>query len=207
MTASQRLKIFGDSRSGNCYKLQLACANLGIEYDWQEVDVMSGETRSDEFLAMNPNGKVPVARLPDGRYLSESNAILYYLAEGTPLAGSNAFERANILRWMFFEQYSHEPYIAVVRFVVRFLGNPEERRADVEARRQQGYRALDVMEKVLTEHPFMAEDRYTIADIALYAYTHVAADGGFELSGYPRIRKWLARVAQQAGYVPMRARA
>ena len=207
MTASQRLKIFGDSRSGNCYKLQLACANLGIDYDWQEVDVMRGETRNDEFLAMNPNGKVPVARLPDGRYLSESNAILYYLAEGTPLAGSNAFERANILRWMFFEQYSHEPYIAVVRFVVRFLGNPPERRADVEARRQQGYRALDVMEKVLTEHPFMAEDRYTIADIALYAYTHVAADGGFELSGYPRIRKWLARVAQQAGYVPMRARA
>lgn len=205
MTQNKPLEIFGDSRSGNCYKLQLACAQLGIDYVWHDVDVMSGETRTDVFLAMNPNGKVPVVLLPDGRYLSESNAILYYLADGTPLAGRDVFERANILRWMFFEQYSHEPYLAVVRFIVRFLGDPPERRAEIEARREQGYKALDVMEKVLTEHPFMAEDRYTIADIALYAYTHVAADGGFDLGPYPRIRAWLERVSQQEAYVPMRA--
>lgn len=205
MTQNKPLEIFGDSRSGNCYKLQLACAQLGIDYVWHDVDVMSGETRTDVFLAMNPNGKVPVVLLPDGRYLSESNAILYYLADGTALAGRDVFERANILRWMFFEQYSHEPYLAVVRFIVRFLGDPPERRAEIEARREQGYKALDVMEKVLTEHPFMAEDRYTIADIALYAYTHVAADGGFDLGPYPRIRAWLERVSQQEAYVPMRA--
>jgi glutathione S-transferase len=203
MTATRRLKIYGDSRSGNCYKLQLACAQLGVDYDWQEIDVLQGETRSDGFLAMNPNGKVPVASLPDGRYLSESNAILYYLAAGTDLAGSDVFERANILRWMFFEQYSHEPYIAVARFIVRFLGNPPERRADLEARRTEGYRALDTMERVLSEHPFIANDRYSIADIALYAYTHVAGDGGFSLSGYPRIRKWLRRIEQVDGHVPM----
>lgn len=205
MTQKTPLEIFGDSRSGNCYKLQLACAQLGIDYRWHEIDVMSGETRTEAFLAMNPNGKVPVMRLPDGRYLSESNAILYYLADGTALAGRDVFERANILRWMFFEQYSHEPYLAVVRFIVRFLGDPPERRAEVEARRKQGYRALDVMERVLTDHPFMAEDRYTIADIALYAYTHVAADGGFDLGRYRRIRDWLDRVRQQDGYVAMRA--
>jgi glutathione S-transferase len=205
MTQKRLLEIFGDSRSGNCYKLQLACAQLGIDYLWHDIDVMSGETRTREFLAMNPNGKVPVVRLPDGRCLSESSAILYYLADGTALAGRDVFERANILRWMFFEQYSHEPYLAVVRFIVRFLGDPPERRAEVEARRQQGYRALDVMEKVLTEHPFMAEDRYTIADIALYAYTHIAAEGGFDLGRYRRIGAWLERVKQQEGYLPMRA--
>jgi len=205
MTQNRLLEIFGDSRSGNCYKLQLVCAQLGIDYLWHDIDVMSGDTRTEDFLAMNPNGKVPVVRLPDGRYLSESNAILYYLADGTELAGNDVFERANILRWMFFEQYSHEPYLAVVRFIVRFLGDPPARRAEVEARREQGYRALDVMEKVLTEHPFIAEDRYTIADIALYAYTHVAADGGFDLGRYPRIRSWLERVKQQDGYLPMRA--
>lgn len=205
MSKNRVLEIYGDPRSGNCYKLQLACAQLGIGYKWHNVDVMSGQTRTPEFLAMNPNGKVPVVRLPDGRYLSESNAILFYLAEGTELAGQDVFERANILRWMFFEQYSHEPYIAVVRFIVRFLGNPPERQAEIEAKRKQGYVALDVMEKVLAEHPFMAEDRYTIADIALYAYTHIASDGGFNLAGYPRIRSWLGRVAARPGYVPMEA--
>lgn len=203
MATTGRLKIYGDSRSGNCYKLQLACAQLGIEHDWQDIDVMRGETRTDAFLAMNPNGKVPVAQLPDGRHLSESNAILYYLATDTDLAGADVFERANILRWMFFEQYSHEPYIAVARFIVKFLGNPPEREADLDARRAEGYRALDIMERVLSEHPFIANDRYSIADIALYAYTHVAADGGFSLSGYPRIRTWLERVEGIEGYVPM----
>ena len=205
MKATGRPKLYGDSRSGNCYKLKLVCAQLGIDYDWHEIDVMKGETRTETFLGMNPNGKVPVALLPDGRYLSESNAILYYLATDTDLVGTDVFERANILRWMFFEQYSHEPYIAVARFVVKYLGDPPERRADLEARRKEGYRALDIMEEVLSEHAFIANDRYSIADIALYAYTHVAEDGGFSLSGYPRIRAWLGRVEGNDGYVPMLA--
>ena len=201
----KRLEIWGDTRSGNCYKLRLGCAQLGIGYDWHDVDVMSGETRSEAFLEMNPNGKVPVARLPDGRYLSESNAILYHLAEGSHLDGRDAFERANILRWMFFEQYSHEPGVAVARFIVRFLGSPPERSEALAERQKQGYKALDVMERVLSEHPFMAEERYTIADICLYAYTHVAPDGGILLDGYPAIRAWLGRVETQEMFVPMAA--
>ena len=198
-----RITFYGDSISGNCYKLQLACAELDIDYDWIETSVLDGSTRTDAFLALNPNGRVPVALLPDGRFLSESNALLYYLATDTDLVGSDVFERANILRWMFFEQYSHEPYIAVARFIVKYLGSPPERETDLEARRVEGYRALDVMERVLSEHPFIANDRYSIADLALYAYTHVAEDGGLSLSGYPRIRAWLRRVESVEGHVPM----
>ena len=190
--SDHRLEIWGDSKSGNCYKLQLVCAQLGVDYDWHDVDVMSGETRSRQFLEMNPNGKVPVARLPDGRFLSESNAILYHLAEGSRLDGQDAFERANILRWMFFEQYSHEPGVAVARFIVKYLGSPPDKRDRLAARQTQGYKALDVMERVLSEHPFIAEERYTIADICLYAYTHVAPDGGILLDTYPAVRAWLS---------------
>lgn len=202
MTA--KIKVYGDSRSGNCYKLQLACAQLQIPYDWHEVDVMSGATRAPGFLAMNPNGRVPLMELPDGRYLAESNAILSYLANGTELTSNDAYESANILRWMFFEQYSHEPYIAVARFIIKFLDDPPDRRADVESRKAGGYQALDVMEKELQHHDFLANDRYSIADIALYAYTHVAHEGHFDLGGYPRIGGWLKRVASQPRYVPMR---
>ena len=203
--ADKRLELWGDSRSGNCYKLQLGCAQLGIDYDWHDVDVMSGETRTESFLEMNPNGKVPVARLPDGRFLSESNAILYHLAEGSHLDGQDAFERANILRWMFFEQYSHEPGVAVARFIVKYLGSPPDKQERLAARQKMGYEALDVMERVLSEHPFIAEERYSIADICLYAYTHVAPEGGVSLDAYPAIREWLERVEAQEGYVPMAA--
>ncbi len=198
-----RIKLYGDSRSGNCYKQQLACAELGIEYDWQEVDVLSGETRSDAFLAMNANGRVPLLELPDGRHLPESNAILWYLAEGSDLIPDDAYEAAEVLRWMFFEQYSHEPYIAVSRFIVKFQGNPSERQAELEAKQSGGHHALEVMERQLAGHPFIANDRFSVADIALYAYTHVAHEGGFSLRAFPSINDWLQRVAARANYVPM----
>ena len=204
MAMTQKIRIYGDSRSGNCYKLQLACAQLQIPYDWCEIDVMSGATRLPDFLAMKPNGRVPLMELSDGRYLAESNAILSYLANDTELSSPDAYESANILRWMFFEQYSHEPYIAVARFIIKFLGNPPDRRTDVEAKKAGGYQALDVMENELQRHDFLANDRYSIADIALYAYTHVAHEGHFDLGGYPRIKDWLTRIAGQSRYVPMR---
>ena len=200
---TRRPKIYGDSRSGNCYKQQLLCAELGIDYDWQEIDIMSGESRTAAYLAMNPNGRVPLLELPDGRYLSESNAILWYLATGSSLLHEESFAVANILRWMFFEQYSHEPYIAVSRFIMKYLGSPPERQADLEMKRGGGYQALDVMELELGSHDFIANDRYSVADIALYAYTHVADEGGFDLGEYPSINQWLARIAGRERYVPM----
>ena len=204
---ADRVEIYGDSISGNCYKLQLVCAQLGIEHTWHEVDIMAGESRTDQFLAMNPNGRVPLLALPDGRYLSESNAILWYLADGSPLAGNGRYEQANILRWMCFEQYSHEPFIATSRFIVRYLGSPPDRQADLEAKKAPGYAALDVMEQELAKSEFIANNAYSIADIALYAYTHVAHEGGFDLGGYPRIGAWLGRVESQKRFVPMHARA
>jgi len=200
------LEIYGDSISGNCYKLRLACAQLEIVHEWHEVDIMQGATQSEEFLAMNPNGKVPLAVLPQGRYLSESNAILSYLAEDSELAGRNRFERARILQWMFFEQYSHEPHIATSRFIIQYLGSPPERQGDLEAKRSNGYKALDIMEQQLTDHDFVANDVYSTADIALYAYTHVANEGGFDLGTYTSIGAWLSRVESQKNYVPMRRR-
>ena len=200
---SGKIELYGDSISGNCYKLQLACAQLGIDYVWHEVDILAGETRTAEYLAMNPNGKVPLLSLPDGRHLSESNAILWYLADGSELGGRDRFESANVLRWMFFEQYSHEPYIATSRFIIQYLGRPEEREGDLESRRGGGYMALDVMERELSDHDFIANDSYSIADIALYAYTHVADEGGFDLGEYPQINAWLGRIQDQDGFVPM----
>lgn len=200
---SKNIEIYGDSISGNCYKLQLACSQLEIDYVWHEVDILAGESRTEQFLAMNPNGRVPLLALPDGRFLSESNAILCYLADGHELAGGDQFERANVLRWMFFEQYSHEPYIATSRFIIQYLGRPEDREGDLESRQGGGYMALDVLEQELTDNDFIANDTYSIADIALYAYTHVADEGGFDLGAYPQIRAWLARVEKQSRFVPM----
>ena len=154
---------------------------------------------------MNPNGRVPLMVLPDGRCLSESNAILYYLADGSPLLGGDRYERGNVLRWMFFEQYSHEPYIATSRFIIKYLGRPESREADLQARKDSGWKALDVMEKQLSSSDFFANEVYSVADIALYAYTHVADEGGFDLGDYPRINAWLKRVESQDGFVPMKS--
>ena len=201
----QKPIIYGDSISGNCYKLQLACAQLGVEYEWREIDIMAGETRTDEYLAMNINGKVPLMDIGDGRYLPESNAILAYLADGSPFAGSDRYTRANVLQWLFFEQYSHEPYIATSRFIMQYLGNPPDRQDDLAQKRDGGYRALKIMEQHLSSHDYFANDAYSIADIALFAYTHVADEGGFDLIGFPGITAWLQRIVQQDGFVPMQA--
>lgn len=200
---TERVTFYGDSISGNCYKLKLAAGQLGIPYDWREIDILAGDTRTREFLRLNPNGKVPIMVLPDGRVVAESNAILWFLAEGSALAGHDRFERATILSWLCFEQYSHEPYIATSRFIVRYLGSPEERRAELEAKRAGGEKALDVMNRHLAEHDFFANERYSIADIALYAYTHVADEGGFDVAPYEHVVAWLERVAERPGYVPM----
>lgn len=198
-----RLKIYGDSRSGNCYKIQLLLAEMGVRYDWQEVDILAGDTRTPEFLAMNANGKIPLLELPDGRHLAESNAILCYLADGSEFLVGAAFARAEVLQWLFFEQYSHEPYIATSRFIVQYLGNPPERQAELEQKKKGGLKALGVLEKRLSEHDFLVGDRYSIADIALFAYTHVAEEGGYSLHAFPAIRAWIGRIEGRPNFVAM----
>ena len=200
---ADRLTFYGDPISGNCYKLRLAAEQIGIPYDWQDIDILAGDTQTAAFLAMNPNGKVPIARLPDGRVLTESNAILWYLAEGSRLDGGDRYERASILEWMCFEQYSHEPFIATSRFIIRFQGAPASRQAELEAKKPGGLKALDVMNRHLADRQFFANDRYSIADIALYAYTHVADEGGFDVAPYEHVVSWLDRVTRQPGFVPM----
>jgi glutathione S-transferase len=201
---TEKLKVYGDSRSGNCYKIQLLCSELDIDYKWQEVDILAGESRTPQFLAMNPNGRIPLLALPDGQYLPESNAILWYLADGGELAGSGRLHRAQVLQWMFFEQYSHEPYIATSRFIIRYLGNPVERQADLEAKKKGGYAALGVMEKQLLNHSYIAGETFSIADIALFAYTHVADEGGFTLEAYPAIRAWMRKIGRRPRFVAMK---
>jgi glutathione S-transferase len=201
---SGRYKLYGDFRSGNCYKAAQMLHLVGKEFDWAETDILARATRTDEFLAMNPNGKVPVLQLPDGRVLSESNAMLLHLAEGTRWLPDDAYERALVYQWLFFEQYSHEPYIAVVRFIVSYAKSAGEQPERIEELRKKGYAALDVMENRLERRPFLAGDPFTIADIALYAYTHVAHEGGFEIEPFPAVRGWLDRVGEQPGMLAMR---
>jgi len=197
------VKVLGDIASGNCYKVKLALAQLGIPHSWHPVDILAGETRTEAFLRLNPNGKIPVLILDSGEALSESNAILNYLADGTPLLPAARLARARVLEWQFFEQYSHEPYIAVARFIHKYLGLPAARRAEFESKQAGGLKALGVMEAQLDRTPFLVGDGYTIADISLYAYTHVAHEGGFDLAGFPAVRAWLTRVRQQPGHVTM----
>ncbi len=195
--------IYGDVQSGNCYKVLLTAALLRLDYEWIPVDILGGETHTGEFLARNPNGKIPLLELDDGRCLSESNAILGYLVAGTPLWREDRFAQAKVMQWMFFEQYSHEPYIAVARFIARYLGLPEARRAEYEAKQAGGHRALGVMEQQLQISDYLVDDRLSVADIALYGYTHVAGEGGFDLSGYPAIQAWIGRIQTQQNYLPM----
>ena len=195
--------VYGMKTSGNCYKVQLLLEQIGRPYRWIEIDSTTGETRTPEYLARNPNGKVPLLELDDGRRLAESNAILCYLAEGTPLLPTDAWQRAEVLQWLFFEQYSHEPCVAVARFICLWLADDHPRRAELPRLRERGYQALDVMEKHLAGREFFVDSGYGVADIALFAYTHAAADGGFDLSRYPAITAWLARVREQPRYVPM----
>lgn len=196
-------RIHGDIRSGNCYKLKLLLELLGQPYQWRPTDVMRGETRSAAFLALNPNGRVPLLELEDGRVLAESNAILHFLAEGSRFLPDDRWQRALVLQWLFFEQYSHEPYIAVARFIRHFLGLPEARRAEYEAKQPGGHQALAVMEQHLANHDWFVGDGCTIADIALYAYTHVAHEGGFDLAPYAAIDAWMTRMRGLPGYVGM----
>ena len=192
--------------SGNGYKVRLLLAQLGIPFTRIEYDVVGGETHTDEFLQrVNPNGRVPVLELDDGELLPESNAILFYLAGGTPFLPEGRLERARVLQWMFFEQYSHEPNVAVARAWVHVFGveMTEERRLALEAKRELGYAALGVMEGHLGDREFFVAGRYTIADIALYAYTHVADEGGFDLDRFPAVRAWIGRVAARPGHVPI----
>ena len=198
-------RVYGTSASGNCHKVRMALEALALPYAWTEIDPGRGETRTPEFLAMNPNGKVPVLEIEPGTYLPESNAILWYLADRTPLLPSGALPRAQVLQWLFFEQYSHEPYIAVARFLRKFHPDPESQRALAESKMQGGYRALEVMEGRLAQEPYFVGARYSIADIALYAYTHVADDGGFDFGSFPAVRAWLDRVRAQPRYAAMPA--
>jgi glutathione S-transferase len=197
------LKLYGITLSGNCYKVRLLLGHLGEPFEWIEVDARAGETKSAAFLAMNPFGRTPVLEIGPGVHLAESGAILCYLAEGTKYLPADRLARARVLQWLFFEQNSHEPYVANARFIVRILNTEQECAERLEELRRSGYAALSVMESRLSRHAYLAEDRYTIADIALYAYTHVAGEGGFDLDGYPAIRAWLRRVEGQDGYVPM----
>lgn len=196
-------KVYGDYNSGNCYKIKLMLSLLGLSYEWVAVDILKGETRTPAFLQKNPNGKIPVLELDDGTCLWESNAILNFLAEGSAYLPTEARLRTQVLQWQFFEQYSHEPSIAVARFIQYYLGMPAERREEYQLKLQEGYRALAVMEQQLERTPFLVGNDFSIADITLYAYTHVAHQGGFDLAAYPAIGRWLARVQAQPGYVGM----
>ena len=199
------LTVYGYSPSGNCHKLKMMLAYLGREHIWIEVDSAHGATRRPEYLAKNPNGRVPIIELDDGRIMAESNAILYWLAEGTQYFSGNSWQRAQTLAWMFFEQYSHEPFIAVARFICGWTPLDSPRRADLAKLRERGYAALGVMEKHLAANAWFSGAHYGIADIALFAYTHCAADGGFDLAAYPQVRAWLDRVRAQPGFVAMPA--
>lgn len=194
-------KVYGDIKSGNCYKIKLLMALLDIEHEWIPVNILAKETKSESFLAMNPNAKIPVLEIDGNVHLWESNAILNFLAEGTTFLPADRLLRARVLQWQFFEQYSHEPYVAVARFIAKYLGLPESRKQEYQSKQEGGHKALRVMELQLEKTPYLIGDQYTIADISLYAYTHVAAEGGFDLSAYPAITGWLARVASQPGHV------
>ena len=196
--------LYSMQRSGNSYKARLTLAQLGIPYRLVEIDILQGESRTPEFLAMNPSGQVPLLEIPPGRFISESNAILWYVAGGTALAPEDRIDRAEALQWMFFEQHSLEPNIGAAYFWLALVkGGRELQQHALEDWTEEGYRALRVMENHLKQHRYFAADRYTIADIALYAYTHLAHECDFDLSGFPCIRAWLDRVTAEPGHVAM----
>ncbi len=196
--------LYSMQRSGNSYKTRLALAQLGIPYRLVEIDILKGESHTPEFLAKNPSGQVPLLEVAPARYLAESNAILCYLAGGTPLAPADRIEHAGALQWMFFEQHSLEPNLGAAYFWLTLVkGGRELQSHAIEDWMEEGYRALGLMEKHLALHDYFAADRYTIADIALYAYTHIGHQCGFDLAQFPALRAWLARVAAQPGHVTM----
>ncbi len=201
------IRLYDYLPSGNGYKIRLLLTQLEIPFELLEMDIQKGETRTPDFLKKNPNGRVPVVELDDdGRFLFESGAILCYFAEGTRFLPEDRFERAQVLQWMFFEQYSHEPYVAVARAWLHVFDLDEERKRQLPQKQKLGYDALGVMEQHLAKHPYFVAGRYTIADIALYAYTHVAGEGGLDLGRFPAVRAWLERVRTQPRHIPITAR-
>ena len=196
--------LYSFQRSGNSYKVRLALARLGIPHKLVEIDILQGESRTPEFLAKNPNGRIPLLEVAPNRYLAESNAILWYVAGGTTLAPEDRIERAEAMQWMFFEQHSLEPNIGQAYFWLTLVkGGRDLREHAIDDWMENGYRALGVMEMHLAKHDYFVDRRFTIADIALYAYTHVAHECDFDLGRYPAVRAWLDRVAAEPGYVPM----
>ena len=197
--------LYDSPVSGNCYKVRLLLAHLGLPYERQTVDVVDRSNRPELLGGLNPALRVPTLVLDDGRPLAESGAILWYLGEGTRFVPEDRYDRAKVLQWMFFEQYDHEPAIAVLRFWLAYSGRPEAFADRVEERRAAGYRALAAMERHLEGRDVLVGKTLSLGDIALYAYTHVAHEGGFELDGYPTVRRWLERVATEPGHVPIDA--
>jgi glutathione S-transferase len=199
------LKLHEYASSGNCYKIRLLLNQLGVAYERVPTDILKGESRTPEFLAMNPVGKTPVLEIQPGQYLAESNAIIYYLADGTDFLPTDRWERAQVMQWLFFEQYSHEPNIATVRFWITIAKQAEQKREAIAQKQQLGYAALQVMENHLAKYDYFVGNRYSIADIALYAYTHVAEEGDFDLSKFPAILAWFDRIVQQPNYLTILA--
>ena len=197
--------LYDSPVSGNCYKVRLLLAHLGIPYERRTVDVVDRSNRLEVLGGLNPALRVPTLVLDDGRPLAESGAILWYLAEGSRFVPEGSYERAQVLQWMFFEQYDHEPAIAVARFWLAYSGRPEEFADRLPERQTAGRRALAAMDEHLAGRNYLVGDRLTLADVALYAYTHVAHEGGFDLSPYPAVRDWLDRVASEPGHVPIDA--
>jgi glutathione S-transferase len=191
------MRVYGDSISGNCLKVKWVCDYLSTPYQWVEINVLKGESRTPEYLAMNPAGQAPLAVLADGRPLAQSNAIMLHLAEGSDLIPADAYDRAKMFEWLFWEQYSHEPYVAVARFQVRYLGKAA---SELEPRLvERGNAALKLMDEALAKTPFLVGNRVSLADVALVAYTRVAHEGGFDLSGYPAVQAWVSRVESALG--------
>lgn len=197
------MRLYDFLPSGNCYKVRLLLTQLGISFQSVPINILQGESRTPEFLAKNPNGRVPVLEVALGRYLAESNAILLYLSEGTDFLPVDAWERAQVWQWLFFEQYSHEPYIATSRYWISILQRAEDYADAIAQKRAPGLAALSLINDRLSQHPFMVGNRYTIADICLYAYTHVADEGGFELSAFPAIQAWIQRIQSQPRHIPI----
>lgn len=197
------IKLYDYLPSGNGYKVRLLLTQLDLPFERIELDIVKGETRTPEFLAKFPNGRIPAVEFEDGRRLFESNAILWYFAEGTSMLPADPFARARALQWLFFEQYSHEPFIAVARFLAMYPKLADDRRAGLARIMKFGYDALGVMEAHLSPREWFSDGKYSIADIALYAYTHVAGEGGYDLEAYPAVRAWLERVSSQPKYIPI----
>ena len=194
-------KLYDFLPSGNGYKVRLLLNNLEIPCELIELNILQGETRTSDFLVKNPNGKIPLLEIAPNKFISESNAILFYLSQGTKYFPEDKYEQGKVMEWLFFEQYSHEPNIATPRFWISILKQADQYQKEIEQKRKLGYAALNVMKQHLKERDFFVANKYTIADIALYAYTHVAEEGGFDLTQFPAINTWFTRIESQPRYI------